>query len=344
MKMKNIFFVFVIGIFVLTACQNQQISFPNYKYTTVYFAYQSPVRTLVLGTDYVYDNSLDTAHQCIIYATMGGVYSNTVNRTLDVVVDNSLCDSLTFNSANGKRILPMPSNYYVLPSNMQIVIPSGSIMGGLKVQLTDAFFADSLATTTNYVIPLRITKVANADSILSGKALSGVVNPNPFIAGDWQTLPKNYVLYAINYKNPWDATYLRRGIEQGVDTTVVYHQQYVEYDQVVSEGTSVTTISLHKLLISLNAVEKHNVDVPFKLLLTFDNDNNCTITNPANASYSVTGTGQYVKNGDEWGNQKRDVLHLKYSVNFGTLTHTMTDTLVMRDRNESLQTFAPYYN
>jgi hypothetical protein len=328
--MKKIIFVFLIGVFL---------------YTTVYFAYQSPVRTLVLGTDYLFDNSLDTAHQCEIYATMGGVYSNTVNRTLDVVVDNSLCDSLTYTDANGKPVLPMPSNYYkFLSNNMQIVIPAGSIMGGIKVQLTDAFFADPLAITNTYVIPLRITNVVNADSILSGEALLGVVNPNPFVAGDWQTLPKNYVLFCINYKNPWDATYLRRGIESGSDTTVVYHQEYVEYDQVVLEGTNVVTKAMNELLVSLNATEKGNVDVPFQLLLTFDSNDNCTITNPANASYSVTGTGQYVKNGDEWGNEKRDVLHLKYSVNFGTITHTMTDTLVMRDRNEALETFIPYYN
>ncbi|MBB3188123.1 DUF5627 domain-containing protein [Microbacter margulisiae] len=343
--MKNIFFVFVIGIFVLVSCQNQPISFPNYKYSTVYFAYQSPVRTLILGTDNQYDNSLDTAHQCEIYATMGGVYSNSTDRILDVVVDNTLCNHLTFDDANGNPVLPMPSSYYkFLSNNMQIVIPKGSIMGGIKVQLTDAFFADSLSIQNTYVIPLRITKVANADSILSGEALEGVTNPNPFVAGDWQTLPKNYVLYCIKYRNPWDASYLRRGIEQGSDTTVVYHEPYVEYDQVVSEGTNVATVSMHKLLISLNAIKKGNVDVPFQLLLTFDNNNNCTITNPANASYTVTGTGQYVKNGDEWGNEKRDVLHLKYSVTFGALTHTMTDTLVMRDRNESAETFVPYYN
>jgi hypothetical protein len=339
MKMKNIFYIFLLGLFLLFSCKSQTIEFPDYKYTTVYFAYQSPVRTLILGTDYVYDNSLDTAHQCMIYATMGGVYSNTVNRTLDIEVDNSLCNNLTFTGASGNQVLPMPSNYYTLASS-QIVIPAGSIMGGVNVQLTDAFFADPLALSNNYVIPLRITKVANADSILSGLPL--VANPNPFISTDWSTLPKDYILYAVKYKNPWDAVYLRRGIETSVDTTVIYHQKYVEDDQVVS---NVASQSLNQLLISLNAKAKGNVNLPFQLLLTFNNNGSCTITNPASATgYTATGTGQYVKKGDMWGNLPRDVMHLKYTINFGVTAHTMTDTLVMRDRAEKEEIFTPYYN
>ncbi len=337
--MKNIFLVFLVGLFLMSSCKNQDVEFPDYKYTSVYFAYQSPVRTLILGSDYAYDNSIDTAHQCMIYATMGGVYSNSENRTLDISVDNSLCDKLTFTDASGNKILPMPSNYYNLASS-QIIIPAGSVMGGVKVQLTDAFFADPLSVTNTYIIPLRITKATNADSILRGKAL--VSNPNPFIASDWSTLPKDYVLYAVKYKNPWDATYLRRGIESGADTTVTYHQKYVEYDQVVS---TVATKSLHELYITLNSKVKGNLNIPFQMLLTFDDKGNCTISNPASATtYSVNGNGKYVKNGDGWGNEKRDVLYLKYNFTSGSVNHTMTDTLVMRDRNEKFETFTPYYN
>ena len=338
--MNKIFFALLLGVALLTACQNQDVEFPDYKYNAVYFAYQSPVRQIILGTDYVYDNSMDTAHQCMIYATMGGVYANKVNRILDVAVDNSLCNNLTFESATGNKVLPMPSNYYTLPSPTQIVIPSGSMMGGIKVQLTDAFFADTLSLKNTYVIPVKITKVQNADSILEGKAR--VSNPNRFVSTDWEIMPKDYVLFAVKYKNAWDATYLRRGIEVAPDTTVVYHQKYAEYDQVVS---SVTTKSLSELLISLNAKSKGNKNLPFQLLLKFDKLGNCSITNPANvSSYAINGSGRYVKKGDSWGNEKRDVLYLKYNVSFGTSVHQLTDTLVMRDRSEKVELFNPFYN
>lgn len=338
--MKKIILVLLIGYSFLTSCRNDKIEFPDYKYTTVYFANQSPVRTILLGTSYVSDNSLDNSHQCVIYAGMGGVYSNKTDHTLDVVVDNSLCNKLTFEGATGDQVVPMPSNYYTLPSDKKITIPTGSMMGGLKVQLTDAFFADPLAPKRTYVIPLRISKVNNADSILSGVAVNGSAR-NRVVASDWSVLPKDYVLYAVKYKNPWDAIYLRRGVEKSPDTTAIYHQKYVEYDQVISD---VATLSMDKVLISLKGKAKGNLDLPFQLVAKFDKTGNCVLSNPDAASYVVNGNGKYVTNGDAWGDRKRDVLYLNYQVKFGTSTHAMTDTLVMRDRAESFQLFTPYYN
>ena len=58
----------------VTSCKNSDQDFPDYQGgTSVYFAKQSPVRTLVMGDD-TYDTSMDNAHKCTIYATMGGAY------------------------------------------------------------------------------------------------------------------------------------------------------------------------------------------------------------------------------------------------------------------------------
>jgi len=141
--------------------------------------------------------------------------------------------------------------------------------------------------------------------------------------------------------NPWQGNYLRRGAEaikdNMGDTTILYHTAYVETDQLCSAGT----LSLTKDSILLNAKSRTNVNTPFQLVLVFDNNGKCTITGPATASYSLTGTGEFVKGGDSWGNQPRDVLHLKYAVNFGTSAHSFTDTLVMRDRGVKFETFSP---
>ena len=85
-----------------------------------------------------------------------------------------------------------------------------------------------------------------------------------------------------------------------------------------------------------------NINVPFQLFLAFDNTGKCTVSGPpATPSYTVTGTGEFVKKGDFWGNEKRDVLYLKYQVVFGTTTHSLTDTLVLRDRQVKFETFTP---
>jgi hypothetical protein len=341
-EMKKIILVLFVALAMLSAC-NKDWSFPDYKYTTVYFPYQYPVRTLVLGED-IYDNTLDNQHKFKIMATMGGVYENKKDVTLNLVVDTMLTQRLKFETATGDNVIALPANYYYLPKNYQIVIPSGSVMGGIEVQLTDAFFQDPRSVKNTFVIPFRITSVTNADSVLRGK--SDLPSPDRRKAGDWTTAPKDFVLYAIKYINPYHGSYLRRGVDvvQGangntaLDTTIAYHQPYVEKDQVVS----MVTRMLDENAVTLTTRNKgSNLDVPFQLILKFDNQGNCTITNPASTTYTITGSGAFVKKGDMWGNEPRDVLRLQYQVNFGATTHTIKDTLVMRDRNVKMETFNP---
>jgi hypothetical protein len=339
--MKRILLISIISIAALTAC-NKDWEFPDYKYSTVYFPYQSPVRTLVLGED-IYDNTLDNQHKFVIMATMGGVYENKKDITLTVALDNSLTQRLKFNSSNGDDVVAMPANYYVLPQEMKIVIPAGKVMGGLEVQLTDAFFADPRAIKNTFVVPLKIISVVGADSVLRGSSTK--TSPDPRKPGDWGVSPKDFVLYAVKYVNPYHGAYLRRGIDQvtgnsgntALDTSVIYRNAFVEKDEVVSLFTS----SLTQDTISLNAKNRGNLNVPFRLVLNFDNTGRCTVSAPATATYTVSGNGQFVKKGDMWGDQRRDVLHLKYQVVFGTTTHNLTDTLVMRDRAVKFETFAP---
>ncbi|MDE8698213.1 adhesin, partial [Bacteroides cellulosilyticus] len=64
---------------LFTACENGDMEFPDYKYSAVYFAYQSPIRTITIGEDVSVDNSLDNEHKCQIMATVSGVYENKIN-------------------------------------------------------------------------------------------------------------------------------------------------------------------------------------------------------------------------------------------------------------------------
>ena len=135
--MKKVFLISFILLSILTAC-NKDWEFPDYKYTTVYFPYQSPVRTLVLGED-LFDNTLDNQHKFMIMATMGGVYENKKDVIIDFSVDNSLAQNLKFGSAAAADVIAMPENYYSFPKEKKILIPSGELMGGVEIQLTDAF-------------------------------------------------------------------------------------------------------------------------------------------------------------------------------------------------------------
>ena len=340
--MKKLLLITLILSALITGC-NKDWTFPDYKYSTVYFAYQTPVRTIVLGED-IYDNTLDNQHKCLIIATMGGVYENKNDVILNVALDKSLAARLKFETASGDTVLTMPDNYYsIAGAKGMITIPAGKFTGGLEVQLTDAFFQDPLSLKRTYVIPLKIQSVKNADSVLKGK--SDLASPDPRKPGDWILPPKDYILYAVKYINPYHGFYLRRGIDNvtgnagntSLDTNVVYHAPYVEKDEVCS----IVTTALDEVSVSLNAKNKGNINAPFTMLLKFDNQGKCTIKNPASAAYTITGTGAFVKKADNWGNQPRDVLYLKYQVAFGTTTHNLTDTIVVRDRGVKMETFNP---
>ncbi len=338
--MNNIFKLGVaaMALLGLTACHNSEQDFADFDYTAVYFAYQSPVRTLVMGED-VYDTTLDNEHKFMIYAVMGGCYSNDNKVTIDVVVDDSLCEDLYFD--DGNPVLPLPTSYYTLEDDQ--IILNKSLNGGVVISLADAFFADPLAIANNYVLPLRMTDVSGADKILTGEA--AVDDPNRFDAGDWNVAPMDYTLYCVKYINKWHANYLRRGVDKitigGSTTEVVREEEYVEYDEVCS----ITTQSYTEAIFPVDITTASGETVTCELLLTFDGDT-CTISTSTD-SFTASGSGEYKVDGEvnSWGNVDRDGLYLDYTIEYngGEVKYQTTDTLVMRDRGISLETFTVNY-
>ncbi len=176
-----------------------------------------------------------------------------------------------------------------------------------------------------------MTGVVNADSILSGTPL--VDNPQRGVSSDWDVQPKDYILYAIKYINKYDAVYLRRGTDEfsgGQTGTKTRHAQYVEKDQVIS---SISTRSLNTIAWEHQTKDMNNISRNSVLLLTFDNEGNCTISSET-AGVTANGSGKFVSKGDKnsWGNKDRDVLYLEYTIDYGDLQCVTSDTLVVRDR------------
>lgn len=324
----------LMGVF---SCQNEKWEFPNYDYKAVYFPYQYPVRTLVLG-DYIYNNENDNNLKFLISASIGGIYENNWSWTVDYALDPAYTQNLV--TLAGDTIKLLPAAYYSLNPSTQITIPKGIMYGSVEVQLTEAFLSDTNAHKVCYVIPLKITG-SNADTILSGKPL--VTNPDPRIAADWELTPRNFTLFGIKYVNPYHGKYLHRGqsvirdVGGNIVETIVYRQRFVEKDEI----WALKTVS--KDAVTLSGVLRKTPASPgtFTLKLTFDSNNNCVVASTNESGFPATGTGKFVKDADEWGGQKRNALHLNYSVNDGTHTHTITDTLVFRDKDVRFEEFVP---
>ena len=372
MKLKKYIYGVALGALSLTyaSCYNADREFSDFEGgTTAYFAYQYPVRTLILGND-IYDNSLDNEHRCRIWATMGGAYSGR-DAVVNFVVDPSLCNNLWFVDEGGNpsyAVTPLPSTHYNLLSD---VIPyNGDSRGYVEVQFTDAFFNDPKAIENYYVIPLRMTGATGIDHILSGTPREGL-NPSRTNADGWDVLPMDYVLYCVKYMNPWQGRYIRRGVdkvtENGVTTNVVRKDftmmnSDLEHNKEnpVNANDEVCSINTKNMTQAIFPVsfKTSGASIACNLILTF-NGNNCTISTD-DANVTVTGSGEFIKGGtaDEkykdyrWGSMNgdpvnRDILRLAYNVDFTdkNIQVSTADTMVVQTRESNKRVFfTPKYD
>jgi len=348
MKLKKYIYGVALGTFSLAfaSCYNADKDFPDFEGgTTAYFAYQYPVRTLVLGND-IYDNTLDNAHKCQIWSTMGGAYGGR-NATVDIAVDETLCNNLYFTDDGGNAanpVLPMPKAYYQLSSNS--ISYNGDARGYVEVQFTDAFFNDEKAVANTYVIPLVMTNVKGIDHILTGTPREGLT-PSRTNTEDWEILAKDYVLYCVKYMNPWQGRYVRRGVdnvtENGVtniyvrkDMSLVNSDLEHYKENPINQNDEVCGITTKNMTqayfpVAVNIGKDASGDVRpsqrCNLILTFNGDK-CTITSD-DAEITSDGSGEFIVKGTEkpeykdyqWGNLdgkpiQRDILRLAYNVNF----------------------------
>ncbi len=332
MKRKFLIPSSIAVLALLSACHNGDNEFDDFDYQTVYFANQYGMRTIELGTDENVDLTADNNHEANIIATWGGGYTNKKNVVIDYVVDPSLVDGFYFKDSD-QIVEVMPSDYYTLDSD-KINIPSGQTMGGVKVHLTDKFFADPKSVGQCYVIPVRMTDVAGADRILTGTP----TEENPVLTNDahWSVQPKNFMLFGVKFVNPWHGQYLRRGVDNaildGQSSRLVRHSEYVENDEVVDLSTS--AFKEDTLPITVKDASGNNQEI--NLLLTFNDDNSCTISS-ASEEAAVTGTGKFVSKGEKnsLGGKDRDAIYLDYTLDMPSkgMKFETKDTLVLRTRN-----------
>lgn len=308
-----------------TACENGDQAFDDYEGgTTAYFAYQSPVRTIVLGDD-EYDTTLDKAHKLKILATFGGSY-NGRNATVNVAVDNSLCDNLTF--ADGTPVKAMPKEYYQLSTTAFNF--NGGMQGGTEVQLTDDFFKDPDAVKNTYVIPLVMQNQTGFDRIATGTLKEGKTGSRTN-ASIWETAPRDYVMYCVKYQNKYSGWWLTN------------HNTSTENIEKASQ-VQITTRTLNSSVYSVEFQEGSTI-YKADLLLTFDDKERCTITSLTDG-VTATGTGSWADNGiHSWNNKDRDLMELNAEITFaGGVKKNLNEKLVWWRSGVSKEEFSYTYN
>lgn len=337
--MKKIFYL--IGLLALIAsCTNQDIEFDDYAYQGVYFPFQSPLRTLILGDEALGDNTIDREHAFSIGASIGGMYSNTKDRVISIELAPELAENITDGGGNPLEILP--SNYYSATFD-KLVIPAGSFMGKVRVDLSDAFFQDPLTTGLHYVIPVRMTDVVG-DTILSGLPISTLDSHDPRVSDDWDILPKNYVLFGIKYINPTHGVYLLRGKRTNTadpEDSYTYSTRFLDDNDM----TKLTTKSLtENYLSTIGGANIESSDSKYSMLLTF-NEGNGTVTVSQKDDSTVEGSGSgtfYSKddaNAEDYNGLKHRTIYLDYTYIDGDNTYQVKDSLVFVDTDITFEDF-----
>lgn len=336
--MKTKYIILIAVVLGLIGCENQDIEFEDFGTTAVYFPFQRPARTLVLGKYDLGLNENDNNHRFEIGVALAGVYENKEPRQVHFQVDNSLLDQVS-------NVTALPEEYYTIETQSPVTIPVGEFKGRISIQLSEEFFEDSLSfapvNEVNYALPLIITQVENVDSVLSG--VPAVDNPMQVDESDWSILPKDYTLYGIKFMNEYNGNYLRRGVDEmtndtGLVVRNIYHNQYVERDELVL----LSTTGYQSVELS-NIVRRGELSSPglVQMELKFDENGSCSVQSFGDDGYDVSGSGTFVENGDSWGGNEHDVIFLNYSYTdtLNNENHNVNDTLVIRDRNVVFEEF-----
>lgn len=325
---------------MFASCENQDNEFPDFETQAVYFPSQYPLRTLELGDDTRFDNTIDLEHAFSVGVTMGGAYSNTKERNISFRV----APELLLNAESGTTALELlPESYYSLSSNNTMVIPKGEWSGTIRVDLEDAFFEDPKSVGLNYILPLVLTD-DNTQDILRGEVAEGIEDPDRRITTDWSVVPKDFTLFAVKYQNKYHGHYLHRGVQYQLDAPggdVINTTSY-QQDQIVKDlVTKFTTVSLTENVVN-RLGNRQGADLFMQL--SFDNDGNVVVSQAPNSLIVVTGSGTYINPGadgaDSWGEKSRRTISLDYTFSEGGNHYRCVDTFVFRDTDMKLEEYS----
>lgn len=331
------------ALMAASSCTNGDVSFPDNNTTAVYFSHQYPVRTLELADDYEVDNSLDQAHKCAIGFAFAGSYKG-AKASVDVKVDNSLCDDLYLDDAFTIPIKPMPESYYSIPSTHVDV--NGEYKGEVVVEFKEAFFEDKLTPAVYdekmdlqlpygvYAIPIVMTNQTGVDQILAGEYNKEIYTTAPNRnSSKWIVAPKDFVLYCVNYTSKYSSVWLRSGkdVIDGKNSDRLFENKFTIDDEKVY----LSTLGLLKVSMPVSYVYDSNLaPEELEIVLTFDNDKastaKVTVSAPEGAAYTVEGTGSYTSGGagKYWGDRDRDLITLEYTIKSGSHVYKTSDQLV----------------
>ena len=304
MKKKIILSLFLMA--ALSSCYKDYIE--DFDYTSIYFPYQTNVRTFVVGEGMTIE----------VGAALAGVRDNTRDRLVSFTMDNKLITSdILETMKNGtnhvkagvaavKQLLMLPSNYFTMSSPNQMVIKKGTYSGTVTVKVDSAaFLADPATLNATYVLPFYINS-ADADSVAADK---------------------RYAVIGFRYDNMLFGNYWHGGVTTVKDSTGKVIKTTNYYTTIPSPEIKVmnlTTVAPNALVTNLISDQKGS----FKITL---DGTKITVSQAPGSKVNVLPDGESTFNRPKLLQERKLFLKYKYANADGTTSYA-TDTLTFRNR------------
>lgn len=144
----------------VTACYDEFAN--DFDYSTVYFASQKPLRTVVADTDM----------KIKVGVAIGGKRTVDMGDWASFAIDSALL--------TGTTLTLMPENYYTLSDTSKMIIRNSNLaIADVDITFNEAFYNDPKSVSQYYAIPFKITG-HNLDSI--GKDQTGKLRDYTIVA------------------------------------------------------------------------------------------------------------------------------------------------------------------
>lgn len=311
MKLKLL--IPAILLLALTSCKKYEDFATDFEYTTAYFSYQNPVRT-------VFSDKLEIEFG----ALMAGRRENNQSETVNYKIAPEL---LTNTSIVGSKVFKLlPADYYTLSNSETMTIPAGEFLGKTVLKLNAGkFLADPLATSNTYALPLLITGTS-LDSVLVGNTTAGIAR-------------KDYTIIVVKYISQFHGVYYQRGLREkwGADGKLIDVLKYVnssdENEYVKNRVWNLNTINANTLVTTGVGENLSVTGKNYSFNINVAADSKVTIEN---------NSASLIKNITDLGNSKYDAakkaMYLNYQyVAADNMKYIMKDTLLFRNDGLKLE-------
>ncbi|WP_157757687.1 DUF1735 domain-containing protein [Pseudalgibacter alginicilyticus] len=291
---NKIALVLIVTGAAFTSCESYEDFTGDFDKTTVYFATQKPLRTIVSYDEMSFK----------VGVSLGGKRENTVEEYADFEIDPDL-----LNTVDGADVFTLlPSSYYKLSNTSKMVIPIGEFIGDVAVTLNKELFTnDPLATQNTYALPLKITN-SSLDSI-------GGFDPD----GTVIDIPKNYTILVVKYISSYSGVYYHKGTQKEVDGSggLISETIYNNTDDVNNQTWGLSTVDRNSVKTSgIGTFTNQN------FVINIDESTNAIyIDAPSSGVTNLVGTGTL--------NNDRSI-SLSYSFTLSGKNYEVEDTLVLR--------------